>query len=129
VVEHDEADGDEERSPVLIERQDPDHHEEEVEVGLNEAAGEVHDYGRGHHQAEGGHGRGEPPAPTVGAGQAGDLSIVAEGIEHEPQACQLDSLHCEYGQGFHLGRPMPADALDALIDAAAAREGTVITRA
>jgi hypothetical protein len=46
------------------------------------------------------------------------LSIVAEGIEHEPQARQLDSLHCEYGQGFHLGRPMPADALDALIDEA-----------
>jgi diguanylate cyclase (GGDEF)-like protein/PAS domain S-box-containing protein len=46
------------------------------------------------------------------------LSLVAEGIEHESQARQLDAMHCEFGQGFHLGRPMPADALDALIDAA-----------
>jgi diguanylate cyclase (GGDEF)-like protein/PAS domain S-box-containing protein len=46
------------------------------------------------------------------------LSTVAEGIEHESQARQLDAMHCDYGQGFHLGRPMPADALDVLIDAA-----------
>jgi EAL domain-containing protein (putative c-di-GMP-specific phosphodiesterase class I) len=47
------------------------------------------------------------------------LSLVAEGIEDESQARRLDAMHCEYGQGFHFGRPMPADALDVLIDAAA----------
>ena len=89
VVEDDEADGDEERSPVLIERQDADHHEE-VEVGLDEAAGEVHDHGRGHHQAEGGHGRGEPPAPAVGGGQAGedgDQAGLGHAVDH-PEAAE-----------------------------------------
>jgi diguanylate cyclase (GGDEF)-like protein/PAS domain S-box-containing protein len=54
------------------------------------------------------------------------LDLVAEGIEHESQARQLEAMQCDYGQGFHLGRPMPADALDALIDAAATSEPKTI---
>jgi diguanylate cyclase (GGDEF)-like protein len=40
-----------------------------------------------------------------------ELEIVAEGVESEPQARRLLDLGCELGQGYHLGRPMPASAL------------------
>ena len=36
------------------------------------------------------------------------LSVIAEGIETPEQASALAALECEYGQGFHLGRPRPA---------------------
>jgi diguanylate cyclase (GGDEF)-like protein len=36
------------------------------------------------------------------------ISVVAEGIESEEQIMALRALDCEYGQGFHLGRPQPA---------------------
>jgi diguanylate cyclase (GGDEF)-like protein len=36
------------------------------------------------------------------------ISVVAEGIESEEQILALRALDCEYGQGFHLGRPQPA---------------------
>jgi len=37
------------------------------------------------------------------------LSVIAEGIETAEQASALAALECEYGQGFHLGRPRPAE--------------------
>jgi diguanylate cyclase (GGDEF)-like protein len=36
---------------------------------------------------------------------------VAEGVETDGQAAALRSLGCRLGQGFHLGRPMDADAV------------------
>jgi EAL domain-containing protein (putative c-di-GMP-specific phosphodiesterase class I) len=33
------------------------------------------------------------------------VSVVAEGIEEEPQRGLLSSLGCTYGQGYLLGRP------------------------
>jgi len=53
VVEYDEAERDEKRSPILVERDDDDHHEEH-EVRLDGAVGEVHRERRGHAQAVGG---------------------------------------------------------------------------
>ena len=44
------------------------------------------------------------------------LELVAEGIEHESQANYLRKTGCEYGQGFHLGRPIPADAMGELLE-------------
>lgn len=38
--------------------------------------------------------------------------VVAEGVETEEQLAVLEELGCEYGQGYLLGRPMPADAFD-----------------
>jgi diguanylate cyclase (GGDEF)-like protein len=35
------------------------------------------------------------------------MSVIAEGIETAEQARALAALQCEYGQGFHLGRPSP----------------------
>jgi len=35
------------------------------------------------------------------------VAVVAEGIETQQQADALVALECDYGQGFHLGRPEP----------------------
>jgi EAL domain-containing protein (putative c-di-GMP-specific phosphodiesterase class I) len=41
-----------------------------------------------------------------------DLELVAEGIEQPAQARELQQVGCQYGQGYHLGRPMSAEAMD-----------------
>jgi diguanylate cyclase (GGDEF)-like protein len=43
------------------------------------------------------------------------LTAVAEGIEHEAQLVRLRRLGCQYGQGFYLGRPEPAETIDDLL--------------
>ena len=57
----------------------------------------------------------------VAMGKALDKIVLAEGIE---TAAQLDALRlagCDIGQGYHLGRPMEASAIAALLNAGAAR--------
>ncbi|EIC21805.1 putative bifunctional diguanylate cyclase/phosphodiesterase [Thiorhodovibrio frisius] len=41
--------------------------------------------------------------------KANNRPVVAEGVESHAIACTLASLGCEYGQGFGLARPMPAN--------------------
>jgi diguanylate cyclase (GGDEF)-like protein/PAS domain S-box-containing protein len=48
------------------------------------------------------------------------LAVVAEGIEHEEQARVLYDLGCRQAQGYHFGRPVPADEITARLPAAAA---------
>jgi diguanylate cyclase (GGDEF)-like protein/PAS domain S-box-containing protein len=48
-------------------------------------------------------------------GHALDLQMVAEGIELAAQADTLRGLACHYGQGFYFARPLPAEALGALL--------------
>jgi diguanylate cyclase (GGDEF)-like protein len=43
------------------------------------------------------------------------LSVVAEGIENATVCAQLAALACDEGQGYHLGRPMPAAAFEAWV--------------
>ncbi|MDN4055006.1 EAL domain-containing protein [Massilia sp. YIM B02763] len=43
------------------------------------------------------------------------LTVLAEGVEERAQLDWLHDAGCEYVQGFLLGRPMPADALAALL--------------
>ena len=43
------------------------------------------------------------------------LKVVAEGVEHEDVAKQLVEYRCDIAQGFHVGRPAPADDLLALL--------------
>ncbi len=43
------------------------------------------------------------------------LVAIAEGIEDPSQRDALASLGCDLGQGYHLGRPMDADAATALV--------------
>nr|WP_086938020.1 EAL domain-containing protein [Thaumasiovibrio occultus] len=38
-----------------------------------------------------------------------DLEVVAEGIENAVQAELLQQFECQTGQGYHFGRPMPAE--------------------
>lgn len=39
-----------------------------------------------------------------------DLKLVAEGIEDQQTYDYLKSLGCDYGQGYHMAKPMPAEA-------------------
>jgi diguanylate cyclase (GGDEF)-like protein/PAS domain S-box-containing protein len=58
-------------------------------------------------------------------------TIVAEGVETSAQAEQLREMGCQLGQGYHLGKPMPADTVTALLQdsvllvPAAAAEGVL----
>jgi diguanylate cyclase (GGDEF)-like protein/PAS domain S-box-containing protein len=53
-----------------------------------------------------------------------NLRAVAEGIEDASQLERLRELNCGLGQGYHLGRPMTADAVQALV-AGYARGGSL----
>jgi diguanylate cyclase (GGDEF)-like protein len=43
------------------------------------------------------------------------LEVIAEGIEHEAQARELERLGCRFGQGFHFARPLDQFAVEALL--------------
>ncbi|MEO1132106.1 MAG: EAL domain-containing protein [Cyanobacteria bacterium J06639_1] len=43
------------------------------------------------------------------------IDAIAEGIETPYQLARLQQLGCQYGQGFYLSRPLPADAVIAFI--------------
>ena len=43
-------------------------------------------------------------------------SVTAEGVENETQLAHLRSLGCQRGRGFYLARPMPASAIDELVN-------------
>ena len=47
---------------------------------------------------------------TVRMAHALDLYVVAEGVESEPDAVLLAQLGCDFAQGYHYSRPLPADA-------------------
>jgi EAL domain-containing protein (putative c-di-GMP-specific phosphodiesterase class I) len=49
------------------------------------------------------------------------LQVIAEGVEQEAQALELDRLGCPLGQGFHFARPLDQFAVEALLVAEQAR--------
>ena len=55
-------------------------------------------------------------AAVVGLGQSLGLETIAEGIETQEQADLLLRLGCGIGQGWHYGRPAPAEQLSSVID-------------
>ena len=61
-------------------------------------------------------------AKVVGAiadlAHALELEVVVEGIETAAARSAARDLGCEFGQGYHLARPMPGDDLQALLRAA-----------
>ncbi|MBV8603339.1 MAG: EAL domain-containing protein [Pelomonas sp.] len=70
----------------------------------------------------------EPGAAAIVAasctiGRALGLEVVAEGVETEAQAAHAEALGCTQLQGFLLGRPMPAAALEALFEGRVAPAG------
>jgi diguanylate cyclase (GGDEF)-like protein len=50
------------------------------------------------------------------------LAAVAEGIETPDQLAMLQSLDCDYGQGYLFAKPMPADAVLAFLKSTQASE-------
>jgi EAL domain-containing protein (putative c-di-GMP-specific phosphodiesterase class I) len=48
-------------------------------------------------------------------GHALHLDLVAEGIEQAEQVSALRGLACQYGQGYYFARPLPPEALGALL--------------
>lgn len=57
-------------------------------------------------------------AAVVGLGQSLGLQTIAEGIETQEQTDMLLRLGCDMGQGWHYGRPAPAEQLTSLIETA-----------
>jgi EAL domain-containing protein (putative c-di-GMP-specific phosphodiesterase class I) len=53
----------------------------------------------------------------VGLAAELEMEIVAEGIETETQLHYVTGAHCTAAQGFYLGRPMPAAAIRARLEA------------
>jgi diguanylate cyclase (GGDEF)-like protein len=51
----------------------------------------------------------------VGMARALGMRIIPEGVETEGQLARLIELGCDYAQGFHLARPLPAAELEALL--------------
>lgn len=47
---------------------------------------------------------------VLGLGRALGLDVVAEGVETAEDLATLEALGCRFMQGYHLGRPAPADA-------------------
>ncbi len=52
----------------------------------------------------------------VALGQALNLKLVAEGIEHADQQQQLLALGCQFGQGYFFARPEPRHVFDHLLE-------------
>ena len=40
-----------------------------------------------------------------------EMRVVAEGVEDQRSLDMLVSMGCDYGQGFHIARPMPSTQL------------------
>ena len=43
------------------------------------------------------------------------IKLVAEGIETAQQLKLLKSMHCDFGQGYYIDKPMPSDKTDRLV--------------
>ena len=54
-------------------------------------------------------------AAVIEMARALNMDVIAEGVETREQLACLRDLGCTLAQGYHLGRPMPADELLALL--------------
>lgn len=51
------------------------------------------------------------------------LEVVAEGVETAAQLAQLQALECEFGQGYYFAKPLPGEAIEALLAARPHQQG------
>ena len=61
----------------------------------------------------------------VALGRTLQIETLGEGIEDESQLRRLLDANCDFGQGFLLSRPQPAEQIEALLLASAARRDPV----
>jgi diguanylate cyclase (GGDEF)-like protein/PAS domain S-box-containing protein len=61
-------------------------------------------------------------APIVALASNLSLDVVAEGIESREQAEELRAIGCQFGQGYHFAKPMPAHAATSFLRAQGFRE-------
>jgi diguanylate cyclase (GGDEF)-like protein/PAS domain S-box-containing protein len=66
-----------------------------------------------------GRGDGAIVQAIVGMACALGMRVIPEGVETEEQLARLAALGCDYAQGFHLSRPMPAAGIEPLLKARA----------
>ena len=52
---------------------------------------------------------------TIELAHALGLKVVAEGVEHEHPLNLLNDYECDFAQGYHFSRPLPADAFADLV--------------
>ncbi|WP_037143424.1 putative bifunctional diguanylate cyclase/phosphodiesterase [Rhodococcoides fascians] len=60
---------------------------------------------------------------TIDLARTLGLTVVAEGVEDEQTLLALKELRCDHAQGFHLGRPVPAADIPAVVAALEQRIG------
>jgi diguanylate cyclase (GGDEF)-like protein len=51
----------------------------------------------------------------MGMARSLNMSVIAEGVESQPEAVKLAQLGCDYAQGFLFGIPMEAQAVEAML--------------
>ncbi len=56
---------------------------------------------------------------TINLGHDLGLNVIAEGVEDNPTLEQLAVLGCDHAQGYHVSKPMPADAFNSWLTKAA----------
>lgn len=64
---------------------------------------------------------------SVAIARSLNMKVVAEGIESHGHAVSLRAAGCDYLQGWHFSKAVPADAIDAMIAAEAATAGSAIS--
>ncbi|MCW8345579.1 EAL domain-containing protein [Vibrio sp. ZSDZ65] len=52
---------------------------------------------------------------VIAMAKALNLKVIAEGIENQWHVDYLNSIDCEYGQGFHYSKPVPAKEFERLL--------------
>jgi diguanylate cyclase (GGDEF)-like protein len=53
------------------------------------------------------------------------LKVVAEGVDNQEKADLLEILDCDFLQGYHLGEPMPAEQVEAVLPSREERSGKI----
>ena len=56
--------------------------------------------------------------PSCGLAHGLDLTAAAKNVEREEQLRELQTLHCDRGQGYYFARPQATAAIDELLSSA-----------
>jgi len=68
----------------------------------------------------------EMTASIVELARIFNLKAVAEGVENLDQLERLQGMHCDFGQGYHFARPLPAQEILDLVNAQRAAGGSAL---